>query len=112
MRSIVLTCMLWVMPGLAAADYCTDRAEAALAELGSVLTHSADGASAGVAREVLVRVCRDAQGNPDAQGADAAAVAPAGAAVEADDDSTTILGIEIKTAPEGAAGYARARKSP
>jgi len=109
MRSIVLTCMLCVMPGLAAADYCTDRAEAALAELGSVRTHSADGASAGVARDVLVRVCRDAQGNP---AADAAAVAPVEAAVEADDDSTTILGVEIKTAPEGSAGHARARKSP
>jgi len=98
--------MATALPGLAAADYCADRAEAGLADLASVLQPAADGASANRAREVLLRVCREARGEGVAQAEEAAAQA------KADAETTELLGVEIRQAPEGAAGYQRARKTP
>jgi hypothetical protein len=98
----LLIALAFLLPGLAAADYCDERAGAALAELNAVLVDSPDGSQAQVARDVLVRVCRDAQ----ADGASAAASEAAEA------ESSELLGVEIKKAPEGAAGYLRTRKSP
>ena len=124
MRLVLLIGLAAALPGLAAADYCEERADAGLSELSGVLQASADGSSANTARDVLVRVCRDAQGSAsggatatwDSQAAPASAAAPATAPAapeaKAEGESTKLFGIEIKEAPEGAAGYERARKVP
>jgi hypothetical protein len=98
MRMRVLMGLLAMLPGLAAADYCAERAGAALAEIQPLLRESADGASASTAREVLERLCRDAQAAGEEAGS-----APA---------STEVLGVEVKQAPEGSAGHQRSRKMP
>jgi len=106
MRGMLAIVLVAAMPGLAAADYCKERSEAALADLAGVLQPAADGASANRAREVLMRVCREARGEGVAEAEEAAAQA------KADADSTELLGVEIRKAPEGAAGYERTRKMP
>lgn len=106
MRAMLAMALVAVLPGLAAADYCEERADAALADLAGVLQPAADGASANRAREVLMRVCREARGEGVAEAEEAAAQA------KADAETTELLGVEIRKAPEGAAGYERARKTP
>jgi hypothetical protein len=106
MRRTLLMLIVAALPGLAAADYCAERADAALTELAGVLQPTDDGANTNRAREVLMRMCREARGEGVAQAEEAAAQA------KADAETTELFGVEIKQAPEGAAGYERARKTP
>ena len=131
MRPMFYLGLLALLPTLGYADYCADRAAAAFGELTQALGSAPAGTEETEARAVLERLCRDAQGaaagragapttqpGPDASASTSAAAAatdapPAEQTEPAKEPkSTRIFGVEIKQAPEGAAGYERASKSP
>ena len=94
-------------PALAAAsDWCLGRVETSLANLASSLG-ALDAAQEAPLRAELLAVCQEAQAtnsttmNPQAGSTDPGSTA---------EDSTTILGVEIRRAPDGADGYDRVRK--
>jgi hypothetical protein len=94
-------------PLLAASnDWCEGRVEASLAKLASSLGEL-DVAREAPLRAELLAVCQESQArNAETAGSQASSAAP-GAAGE---ESSTILGVEIRRAPEGADGYDRVRK--
>jgi len=101
------------LPLLANADFCAERAEAALAELTAVYGPGG-GAQVGAAREVLVRLCQDARDGAGSAVADAgirAAPAPA-AAVDDEAETSRLLGVEFRKAAPDSAGNQRLRRRP
>jgi hypothetical protein len=108
MRAVLVTAIFLSLPLTGHADYCVDRSRAALDELGPM---TAEGSAAADARSVLERLCRDAQAAATADRPVAATSEPAVRSGE-EPESTKLLGVEIKQAPKGAAGYDRARKGP
>ena len=94
-------------PLLAASDdWCEGRVEASLANLASSLG-DLDVAREGPLRAELLAVCLESQArNAETAGSQASSAAP-GAAGE---ETSTILGVEIRRAPDGADGYDRVRK--
>jgi len=100
MRSAFLLALFALVPALGHADYCTERAQAAYAELTQALGSAPAAANQAQTQAVLERLCRDARGEGEQR-------------AQADEpESTEILGVEIRQAPEGAAGYKRASKTP
>ena len=98
MRSAFLLALFALAPALGHADYCAERSQAAYAELTQALGTTPAGANQAQVQAALERLCRDAQAQGTAQ---------------ADEpESTEVLGVEIRQAPKGAAGYERASKSP
>jgi hypothetical protein len=111
MRAVLATWMFALVPLVGHADYCVDRSEAALEELGRTAESGADDGNQAGVRAVLERLCRDSQSAATAGRSAAAASEPA-TQTAAEPESTKIMGVEIKQAPKGAAGYDRARKAP
>lgn len=111
MRVLLLFLVAILSPLVGYADYCTEQGDAALIELRSAMGSGANSSGDARAREVLERLCRDAQAAAVDRAVAAEAEKPAARPAD-EPESTELLGVEFKQAPKGAEGYKRASKSP
>jgi hypothetical protein len=105
---LILSFSALLLPASSRADECDQLAGRALLELAGVYDNMAPDRS-DAARDVLLRLCRDARTSRMAESEAGAAVAEREARPP---ESTRLLGIEFEKAPPDAAGRSRTRKTP